>query len=349
MKLALQGLTDQALCAHVPGLEPGHARKLLADVHRDRPMCARTGVPKRAIELVTAAGEQPALQLVDEQHSKVDPFRKYVFATPAGDRIETVRIPLAQADRFSVCVSSQVGCALACGFCATGRMGLRRNLAAWEIVEQVRQVRRRIPPGSRVNGVVFQGMGEAMANLDQVLAAIDVMCAPYTLAIDARCITVSTAGLPAGIRRLAREAPRVRLAISIGSAIASVRERIMPITRAHALAEVIDAAVDHAAETGLAPMWAVTLLRGVNDGDEHARALVALADDYRARTGRSPRVSVIAYNAIDHSGDDPFQRSEPERVAAFRDVLSAAGLRSSRRYSGGWDIGAACGQLVELR
>jgi 23S rRNA (adenine2503-C2)-methyltransferase len=255
-----------------------------------------------------------------------------------------VRIPLQQAGRVSVCVSSQAGCALACAFCATGRLGLARNLETWEIVDQVRAVQARLR-GARVHGVVFQGMGEPLANLDRVLAAIAVLTAPYALAIDARAITVCTAGLPEGIRRLGRAAPRVRLGISIGSARPELRRRLMPIAAAHPLADVLDAAAEHAALTGLAPMWAVTLLAGVNDGDDDAAALAELALDFRARTGVAPRLSVIAYNRIADDDADPFRASTAERTAAFRDALAAAGVRSHRRYSGGADITAACGQL----
>lgn len=343
---ALQGLTDAELCARVPGLDRAHARKLLSAVHRERAIAPRTGLPRAAIDAVLQRGHVPALAVAGALASRADPFCKYVLATADGHRIECVSMPLARPERVSVCVSSQVGCALACGFCATGRLGLRRNLETWEIVEQVRTVRRRLPAGTRVHGVVFQGMGEPLANLDRVVAAIAVLTAPYALAIDARAITVCTAGLPEGIRRLAHLAPRVRLGVSIGSARADVRARLMPITRAHALHEVLDAAADHARATGLAPMWAITLLRGVNDGPDEARALAALALDFQARTGHTPHLSVIAYNSIDHTGRDPFERSEPDRTGAFRDALTAAGIRSHRRYSGGSDIAAACGQLA---
>jgi len=345
-RVALQALTDERLCALMPGLDGGHARKLLSAVHRDRDLGACPGVPRRVLEAIEARGHVPRLTLTDERASKVDPFLKYAFAAPDGARMEAVRIPLMRSGRFSVCVSSQVGCALACEFCATGRLGLSRNLAAWEIVEQVREVRRRVPGYARVTGVVFQGMGEPLANIDNVLAAIEVMCAPYAMAIDARSIIVCTAGLPAGIRRLAVAAPRVRLALSIGSALPAVRERLMPIARTHSLDEVLEAGTEHIAATGLSPLWAVTLLRGVNDGDEHAHALAQRANKFRASTGRTPRISIIAYNSIEHSGPDPFEPSEPARVAAFRAVLADAGLRSSRRYSGGPDVAAACGQLV---
>jgi 23S rRNA (adenine2503-C2)-methyltransferase len=148
--------------------------------------------------------------------------------------------------------------------------------------------------------------------------------------------------LPAGIRRLAAEAPNVRLGISIASAVVDRRRELMPIARAHALDDVLAAAADHARMTGLAPMWAITLLAGVNDRDADARALVERARAFEAATSKRPRISILAYNAI---GDaDPFQRSPSE--AAFRAVLAEAGLASHRRYSGGSDIAAACGQLA---
>jgi 23S rRNA (adenine2503-C2)-methyltransferase len=345
-RLALQGATDERLCRVVPELRGEHARRILSAVHRERSIDAVPGIPSAARDALRERTHLPSLRCVASLSSRVDPFRKYAFQVPGGARVEAVRIPLEDPARFSVCVSSQVGCALACEFCATGRLGLERNLEAWEIVEQVREVRRGIPARARVHGLVFQGMGEPLANVDQVLAAIDVCTAPYALAIDARNITVCTAGLPAGIRKLARSAPRVRLGISIGSADPAVRAQLMPISAAHELVEVVDAAVEHALATGLSPMWAVTLLGGVNDSDAQARGLAALARQFRDRTGRSPRVSVIAYNPIDHSGADPFSRADDARVAAFRDILAAAGFRSSRRYSGGADIAAACGQLV---
>lgn len=340
---ALQGLTDEALCAEVPGLAPGEARKLLASVHRREGVAARPGLPRAAIEAVMARCAVPELRVVADRSSALDPFRKLVLDA-GGGRVECVAMPLERAGRVSVCVSSQVGCALACAFCATGRLGLTRNLEAWEIVEQVREVARRLPPGARVHGVVFQGMGEPLANLERVTAAIDVLTAPYAMAIDARAITVSTAGLPEGIRRLAARAPRVRLALSIGSARPEVRTALMPITRAHPLGEVIEAAVEHARTTGLAPLWAVTLLDGVNDGDADADALAALAADFAGRAGVTPRLTVLDYNRIDDDVGDPFRTSA--RASAFRDRLAARGVRTHRRYSGGADIAAACGQLV---
>jgi 23S rRNA (adenine2503-C2)-methyltransferase len=289
--------------------------------------------------------------VIAETPSQIDPFVKYLLEAPDGARIEAVRIPLADPARFSACVSSQVGCALGCAFCATGRLGLARNLETWEIVEQVRAIRRALPahPAGRpsidrprVHGVVFQGMGEPLANLDAVLGAIAVLTEPCALGIDARAITVCTAGLPGGIRRLAEEAPNVRLGISVHVVARETRRSLMPIARAHDLDDVLAAAAEHARATTLSPMWAVTLLDGINDSPADAETLAARAQAFHAETGRRPRLSIIAYNAIGE--DDPFTRSP--REAAYRAVLAAAGLPSHRRYSGGGDVGAACGQLA---
>ena len=336
--LALQAITPERLALAVPAVTLPEARKLIAQVHRGEPIAATSAIRRAAADAVRAIASVPSLEVIAETPSQIDPFVKYLLATTDGARFETVRIPLEHPDRFCVCVSSQVGCALGCSFCATGRLGLTRNLEAWEIVEQVRVVRTRLPQG-RVHGVVFQGMGEPLANLDEVLAAIAVLSEPCALGIDARAITVCTAGLPVGIRRLAAEAPKVRLGLSIHSALPDRRRSLMPIARAHDLDDVLAAAADHARITGLAPLWAVTLLAGVNDSDDDARALAVRARAFADATGVMPRLSIIAYNAIGEG--DPYQRST--RDGEFRDAL---GLPSHRRYSGGSDVGAACGQLA---
>ena len=348
MAVPLQGLTPVALQGAVPELSIEEARRVVSQVHRDIDVgTPSSGIRRGSREAVVAAGVVPKLAVTAERASRIDPFVKYALETSDGYTVETVRIPLEAKGRFSVCVSSQVGCALACAFCATGRMGLQRNLETWEIVEQVRIVRRGLRErgdGSRVHGVVFQGMGEPMANLERVLAAIEVMMEPSALAIDARAITVCTSGLPAGIRKLAQAMPKVRLGLSLGSALAETRRRLMPIAQAHPLEQVIDAAAEHVALTGLAPMWAVTLLAGVNDTAAHAEALADLVMSFKERTGKTPRLSVIPYNSI--ATPDPFGRTADDVEVAFRDVLRARGVFSHKRYSGGGDVDAACGQLA---
>lgn len=340
--LALQALTPDAL-ARAFGLALPDARKIVAAVHRGEPVESARGVGRAAMRAVRDRGHVPTLEVRSVQQSRLDPFVKMAVATADGEVVEAVRIPLEREGRFSACVSSQAGCALGCVFCATGRLGLRRNLEAWEIVEQVRLLRATLGPGQRIHGVVFQGMGEPLSNLDRVLDAIRVLSDPCALAIDARGITVCTSGLPSGIRRLAREAPKVRLGLSVSTARPDVRRRLMPIAESHPLDEVMDAVAEHVGATGLAPMWAVTPLAGVNDTDEDARALAELHAAFTARTGVRPRLSVVPYNAIEEGEGDPFRRGD---VGAFLERLTAHGLRPHLRYSGGSDVAAACGQLA---
>lgn len=339
--MQIQALAPQAISA-------SDARRLVAQVHRDEPLAPHAGLRKVAVAAAAALTTVPRLEVVTASHSPVDGFEKLLLAAPDGARMEAVLIPLLVKGRHSACISSQVGCALACAFCATGRLGLTRNLETWEMVEQVRALRRRMVArgGGRLHGVVFQGMGEPLANVDRVLAAIEVMTNACALAVDARAITVCTSGLPQGIRRLAVGAPKVRLGLSMGSALPQVRAALMPISQAHPLDEVMDAVEEHTRRTGLSPMLAVTLLAGVNDQPEHAHALAALVRGFAQRSGRMPRLSLIPYNATAPAGHDRFSRSSSHDANRFRDLLSQAGIPTHLRYSGGGDIAAACGQLA---
>jgi 23S rRNA (adenine2503-C2)-methyltransferase len=348
--MPLQGVLPQELCERVPDLLPGEARRLVSLVHRKGalPPHAPAGVRREVFRRVRDISEVPALEVVSRSPSGVDPFVKYTLRTPPGEFIEAVRIPLERPGRISVCVSSQAGCALGCTFCKTGTMGLLRNLEAWEIVEQVRIARADLPAGSRVHGVVFQGMGEPLANFEAVRRAAEVLSDPSAQAIDARCITVSTVGLPQGIRALARDLPNVRLAWSIGSARGGLRRSLMPIDGVHPLERVYAAVGEHAITTGHAPLWAYTLLAGVNDASEDAVALAEMALRFVREFGVRPRLSLIPYNRIADAGD-PYQRTSPAAEARFFEMLADHGVFATRRYSGGADVGAACGQLASLR
>jgi 23S rRNA (adenine2503-C2)-methyltransferase len=345
----LQAITPEDLVQAVGEITLQEARKILSAVHRFDSLPASIRLTRRtSVEAARAAGTIPKLAIEGIYRSRIDPFVKYTLATPDKLSIEAVRIPLEHPQRFSACVSSQAGCAMACAFCATGKMGLKRNLEAWEIVEQVRAIKRDLNSsmGQRLHGIVFQGMGEPLANLGNVLKAIRVLSEPCALAIDGRNITVCTSGLPDGILRLAGEAPNARLAISIGSPRADIRTKLMPISRACPLDAVLESSIEHARITRLAPMWAVTLLDGINDTEEDARLLANYALDFVKRTGIRPRISTIAYNPIGPAGQDIFSPTNPEREQAFRRVLHECGLATHRRYSGGGDVNAACGQLA---
>jgi len=345
----LQAMTPSALRDAVRGISIEEARKIVGAVHRTDSLPQSVKMVRRAsLEAVRAAGVMPRLEVSAVHRSRVDPFVKYALLTADGCGIETVRIPLERSGRFSVCVSSQAGCGLGCVFCATGQMGLGRNLEVWEIVEQVREVRRGLDRSrrERVHGVVFQGMGEPLANVESVIAAIRVLCESSAQAIDGRAITVCTAGLPAGIRRIACEAPKVRLAISIGSARPEVRWKIMPVDRVYPLEAVLDAVAEHVRLTRLAPLWAVTLLAGVNDTEADACALADCARRLLEKTGIRPQLTIVPYNPVIAPARARFGRSDDDRESAFRKVLRESGLSVRKRYSGGWDVNAACGQLA---
>ncbi len=351
----LQGFTPERLFEHgrtswpEVGLTLEEARRIIAHVTQRGSDVAlgtrnvRASVRDAVFERVGVG----SLTLIERRASSVDPFVKYVFALEDGSRIETVRIPLHKTGRFSVCVSSQVGCALGCTFCATGTMGLVRHLAAWEIVEQVRAVAKdlRAEGLGRVHGVVFQGMGEPLHNVGNVLDALDVISDPCGIAVDARQVTVCTAGIVPGIEEMTRRGTRARLAISVTSAREPVRRSLMPIDKRYPLREVIEAARGFYAKSGRLVMFSFALMAGVNTTPEDARAL---AEALGVGTDRHlpVRISLVEHNAFEGS---PFTRPSEEEFSRFVDALSRLGVPVVRRYSGGGDIGAACGQLVTER
>jgi 23S rRNA (adenine2503-C2)-methyltransferase len=342
--LALQGLTPADLARHV-SIPIEDARRIVSLAQREGrlPERAPATIRRASLDAVRRSATIPSLERVARRPSAVDPFVKYALSVGEGAVVESVLIPLEKPGRFAACVSSQVGCALACTFCATGRMGLQRNLEAWEIVEQVRILRGDLQPGARIHGVLFQGMGEPLANAERVIQAIRVVGDPSALAIDQRNVTVCTAGIPSGIRLLYREVPAVRLALSIGSLRPTRRASLMPIDRAHSLEEVLAAAGEHARTTRLAPLFAYALLADENDDARDAEDLATLATRFATEHGIRPRISLIPYNRVEGAS---FERSPAERLEAFRAVLRARGVGSIVRYSGGGDVGAACGQLA---
>ena len=259
-----------------------------------------------------------------------DGTAKYLLAMPDGHEIETVHIP--DAGRVTVCVSSQAGCALACTFCATGRLGLLRNLPAGEITDQVHLARE----GDPAPNVVFMGMGEPLANYAAVVRAVRLLLAPEGLGLSPRRITLSTSGLPDRMRRLADEELGIRLAVSLHAADDAKRTALMPINARYPIAEVLAAAQEYAERSGRRVSFEYVLLAGVNDTDADARRLAALLPR------RISHVNLIPYNPTDAA----FQGSPPDRIAAFAALLRERGVPCSVRRSRGRDVQAACGQLV---
>ncbi|MGO9064801.1 MAG: radical SAM protein [Myxococcaceae bacterium] len=316
---------------------PTAVRKLFAAVfaHGAEDVAALRKVPQvpaRVRDHLLVHGRLPALQVLERRRA-ADGFVKYLFGSSLGGRFEAVRIPLFE-EKYVVCVSSQVGCALACDFCATGQLGFLRNLETWEMVDQVLRIR--AEADRPVRGVVFMGMGEPLLNPMEVLRAARILSHPAGLAISARAISLSTAGVVPAIHRYVREGHPYRLVFSLTSAIAEKRRRVMPIEATHCLPELVEAISAYARVRRERAMLAYVLIAGFNTGREDAQAL---ADTFRGVP--------IKLDLIDVT--DPTGRYQPpgaEELARFRDYLQVVKAPIARRYSGGKEIQAACGTLA---
>jgi 23S rRNA (adenine2503-C2)-methyltransferase len=322
------------------GVDPRAVRRLLTAVVgrgiHDRAAWGRDfQVPKRLSHLI---GELPRLTLDRVVTSPLDGFQKLRFLTADGLAVETVVIPLHKAGTASVCLSSQVGCAMGCTFCATARMPTRRNLATWEIIDQWVQARDLArSQGRRVTGAVFMGMGEPFLNYDRVLAAAELLRCPYAGQTAAQAITISTVGLVPEIDRYTREGHKYRLAISLGAATDAQRARLVPVASRTPVLDVMAAARRHALDRRDRVMLAYVCIAGENVSEDDARALGHLIGD-----------TPVRLDLIDVT--DPTGRYRPpsdDEMRAFRDALSRhVGQPVVRRYSGGKDILAACGTLA---
>lgn len=321
------------------GVSPRLARRLqTAALRRDEIPARLPEVPSRLLAQIRAATVLPRLDLLERRISPRDGFAKYLFRGAGPEPFEAVRIPLlhrAGAEKYVVCVSSQVGCALGCSFCATGKMGFRRNLAAWEMVDQV--VRIQADSAHPVRGAVFMGMGEPLLNYDAVVRAARILSEPCGPAIAAKAISISTAGVVPGIRRLAAERQPFRLIVSLTSAGPERRRALMPIEARYPLPELMAAVREYQASTGRRATLAWTMVSGFNVREEDAVQLAELVRDLP-----------ITLDLIDVN--DPTGTYRPpaaEELAAFRDALRRhLKMPVARRYSGGQDIHAACGMLA---
>ncbi len=286
--------------------------------------------------------DQRRLEVLERVADPTDGFVKYLFRHPDGALSEAVRIPLHKAGTFSVCLSSQVGCAMKCDFCATGRLGLTRNLEPWEIVAQMVMVRdeaQREGVG-RVTSVVFMGQGEPFHNYDAVIRAAQMIASPVGCRLSAEAVTISTVGLVPRIRRYTAEGHRYKLIVSLTSAIADKREKLLPVASKYSLREVAEALREHAAARKTRVTVAWVTMSGVNTGADEARALAELL------AGVPIIVNLIDVNDAREDGYKPASDSERR---AFLDNLQILRAPVVRRYSGGKSKHAACGMLAGLR
>ena len=269
-----------------------------------------------------------------------DTTRKFLFRLPDGNLIESVLIPAspslygATSDRRTICVSTQVGCAYGCKFCASGLDGFSRNLEASEIVQQLLAVEK--ASGEKIDNVVFMGMGEPLANLANVIRAIRIINAPWGMEIGARHITVSTSGLAPQIRKLADEPLQSRLAISLHGATDEVRNKIMPVNRKYDLKSLLSACDYYASRKKQRIYFEYILIAGVNDAEEQAHLLAGHARRLGAK------VNLIPYNTVEGL---EWSRPSRQRQERFLSILREHGTVATLRREKGHDIEAACGQL----
>lgn len=341
--IALLGLTPEEMTALVTSLDqPAFRGKQLVEwvyAKRAATLEAMTNLPK---PLRAALAERVAVRRmsVARVEGSADTTRKFLLKLHDGRFIETVLIPASpalygeQSDRRTLCVSSQVGCAYDCQFCASGLAGFTRNLSAAEIVEQVVQVE--AYAGERIDNLVFMGMGEPLANFSQLTRAIEILNAEWGIGIGARRMTVSTSGLAPQIKKLADIPLQIRLAISLHGASDAVRDQIMPVNRKYPLAELFEALVYWKQRHKQRLTFEFILIADVNDSLEQARLLVKRARSVEAK------VNLIPYNTVEGL---PWKRPSEAQQEAFLQVLTEAGVPATLRREKGHDIAAACGQL----
>jgi 23S rRNA (adenine2503-C2)-methyltransferase len=321
------------------GVPAYRARQVLAWVYGRGATdpAAMSDLPRALRERLAERLSGPALDTSRLSRS-ADGTVKMLLALGDAEVVEGVLIP--DDDRLTLCVSSQVGCGMGCGFCATARLGLRRNLRVEEIVGQVvraREVleRERVGPGHLTN-LVFMGMGEPLHNLDRLLAALEILTAPWGLGISPRRITVSTVGLLPQMRRLLA-ATKVHLAVSLSATTEEKRRELMPVTRRYGLAELMETCRALPLPRRKRITFEYVMLAGENDSDADARRLVGLLHGIRAK------VNLIIFNPFPDAGFTPSPRAQVER---FQAALLDRGVHATIRESRGPDIAAACGQLA---
>jgi len=335
-----------------------------------------TNLPKELRERLAAETIVSPLGRVYEQRSSDRQTIKWLFRLRDGLTIETVLmlyddISGAGRDRRTVCISTQAGCAMGCVFCATGQAGLARNLSAGEIIAQVLAAARWLmtddgpltvddgpstvdhDPSSivyrpssivgRLTNIVVMGMGEPMANYDRTWSALRTITDPDAFGLGARHITLSTVGLPQGIRRMAAEPLQINLAVSLHAPNDALRAKLVPINHRYPIREVLDAVRDYIVATNRRVTFEYALMDGINDTPALARELAALLRPLRTSTGAALcHVNLIPLNPV---AESPFQPSTPERVAAFQVILEKSGIPATVRMRRGIDIDAGCGQL----
>lgn len=264
----------------------------------------------------------------------VDGTKKFLFQLADGNRIESVLIP--DKGRLTLCISTQMGCALGCRFCLTGENGLKRNLAVSEILNQILAVRETLPDQAAITNVVLMGMGEPLENYKNTLTAINLMIHPEAFKFSSRRVTLSTAGLLPELERLAQEKIAFRLAISLNASNEETRSQLMPINRHSPLKKILEVCRHFPLRPRTRITFEYVLVDGINDSPQDAKRLL------KVLKGIPAKINLIPLN---EAPEIPFKRPSEERVRQFQQVLMDGGLTAIVRISKGVGISAACGQL----
>jgi 23S rRNA (adenine2503-C2)-methyltransferase len=317
------------------GHRPYHARQVFRWVFERRAEAfeGMSDVPLRLREELEAEWSIFSTTVATHQVAP-DGTDKLLLACRDGRRIECVL--MAEEDRRTVCISTQVGCGMGCVFCASGLKGVERNLTWGEIVEQVVRLRNLLPAEERLTNLVVMGMGESLANLDNLIAALDRICSDSGLGMGQRRVTISTVGLPDKMRKLASLDRSYNLAVSLHAPTKALRDELVPINAKVGLEEVVNAADEYFRSSGRRVTFEYVMLRGINDGAMHAESLADLLH------ARKAHINLIPYNPV---AGLPYERPSSVTVRRFEGVLKVRGIKVSVRKTKGREIDAACGQL----
>jgi 23S rRNA (adenine2503-C2)-methyltransferase len=330
------GMSPQCI-AEAFELKPFQGRQLFRWVHRKQcfDLERMTDLSKDLRARLAEHAELRRLTLVALEESMTAPgTRKALFRLRDGDTVESVLI--REGERRTLCLSTQVGCAVKCAFCATGLAGFKKNLTPGEVVEQALHLLATEEMGERTPNIVFMGMGEPFRNYDATMEAIRLLMHRQGLGIGARKITVSTSGDVPGIEAFSREPWQVRLSVSLHAADNALRDRLVPLNRKYPLERVLDAVKTYEKETGRQVTFEWTLMDGVNDDEEQARRLAGICRAHKAS------VNLIPLNPVDSL---PYAPPSQTTCLRFRQTLERAGVKATLRTERGRDIQAACGQL----
>ena len=333
-----QGDLEQFLIAR--GEKPFRAKQIMQWIHQRAvdDFDAMTDLSK-ALRAELAASAEIAPPKVQERFDSADGCVKWLFSSGSGQAVETVFIP--EADRGTLCISSQVGCALDCSFCATGAQGFNRNLTSAEIIGQVRHAIAELPRRSNdeaaISNVVFMGMGEPLANYRNVVPVLELLVSDWAYGMSRRRVTVSTSGIVPHINKLADDC-NVALAVSLHAPNDELRDQIVPINKLHPISTLLDACWQYAEKrSNRFITFEYVMLRGVNDSLAHASQLADLLRNKPAK------VNLIPFNPFPGT---EYQRSSAETIRHFQARLRERGLVATTRRTRGDDIDAACGQLA---